>query len=218
MSSVTVSELWPKAAKLEFDIQSNIGLVQRGDKTPDEVWIRVEELQHQLTQLETLIAAEPVGRREQWRMRLNNLGTALAGDRSELERFTQCTNRRAIEQREREELLRNRRVNSTQFGWQHDHHSDMQRAADTSDSLSSSMNMVGGYIAQSQASLAELIDQKSRMKAAHRRILNMAESLGVSNSVLRVIERTDFIDRLVVFGGMFVVTIVLWIAWRCMGR
>ena len=48
----------------------------------------------------------------------------------------------------------------------------------------------------------ELGKQRGLLKGVQRKVLDMATTLGMSNSVLRVIERRQFWDKLLVFGGM----------------
>lgn len=50
---------------------------------------------------------------------------------------------------------------------------------------------------------------------ARRKALDVINSLGLSDSVLRVIERRQFRDQVIVYGGIALVTIVvLYLLWR----
>ena len=42
----------------------------------------------------------------------------------------------------------------------------------------------------------------------------MATTLGVSNSVMRLIERRQFWDKLLVYGGMVFILALLWFVWK----
>ena len=61
--------------------------------------------------------------------------------------------------------------------------------------------------------MGALRDQRSVLKGAHRRVLDIASSLGVSSSLMRIIERRTTGDRIIVYGGSLVVLLVLGVAW-----
>ena len=61
--------------------------------------------------------------------------------------------------------------------------------------------------------LGALRGQRTVMKSAHRRVLDVAASLGVSSSLMRMIERRTTGDKIVVYGGMVVVVGVIVLAW-----
>jgi len=69
-------------------------------------------------------------------------------------------------------------------------------------------------LAQGSASLQNLLSQRDRMKGVRRLMLDIAATLGVSNSTLRVIERRETADRIIVAAGMFVVCLVLYFLYR----
>ena len=73
--------------------------------------------------------------------------------------------------------------------------------------------MVGDYIASSQAALSSLIDQRQRLKGVQRRILDIGGMMGISNSIMRMSERRDKVDRGIVFVGILVTTALLYYAW-----
>lgn len=57
--------------------------------------------------------------------------------------------------------------------------------------------------------LESLRDQRSTLKGAQKRILDIANTLGLSNTVLRLIERRAYQDKFVLFGGMLFTMIVI---------
>ena len=48
---------------------------------------------------------------------------------------------------------------------------------------------------------------------AHRKVLDMANILGLSNSILRVADKREAVDRLMVLGGVIVTSGFLWWMW-----
>ncbi|KAJ8870859.1 hypothetical protein PR048_027160 [Dryococelus australis] len=57
--------------------------------------------------------------------------------------------------------------------------------------------------------LQNLRDQRSTLKGAHRRLFDIANTLGLSNSTMRFIERRAYQDKFVLLGGMFITLVVM---------
>jgi Golgi SNAP receptor complex protein 2 len=63
---------------------------------------------------------------------------------------------------------------------------------------------------QSGAGILEnLRDQRVTMKSAHRRLYDIANTLGLSNTTMRFIERRAYQDQFILFGGMVFTLIVI---------
>jgi len=52
------------------------------------------------------------------------------------------------------------------------------------------------------------------MQRAHMKALEMANTLGLSNSLMRVIQRRTSGDKVLVYGGMVLITILLYFVYR----
>jgi Golgi SNAP receptor complex protein 2 len=62
--------------------------------------------------------------------------------------------------------------------------------------------------------LQSLGTQRNTLKNAHRKALDVANILGMSSSLLKIIERTDKVNAYVVYGCMvFTVLVVVLIWW-----
>lgn len=59
--------------------------------------------------------------------------------------------------------------------------------------------------------LGNLRSQRDTLKGAHKRILDIGNTLGLSNHTMRLIERRIQEDKYVVFGGMAVTTLVMFL-------
>ena len=62
--------------------------------------------------------------------------------------------------------------------------------------------------------LENLKDQRSTLKGAKKRMLDVANSLGLSNTVMRLIERRAYQDKFILYGGMFVTCIIMFLIWK----
>ena len=66
--------------------------------------------------------------------------------------------------------------------------------------------------------LGALGDQRDRLKGAQHKMLDLLNSVGVSSSLLRVIDRRQRMDAILVYGGMFCTLVVLILMYVCFGR
>jgi len=57
--------------------------------------------------------------------------------------------------------------------------------------------------------LENLRDQRMTVKRAHRRLFDIANTLGLSNTTMRFIERRAYQDQFILFGGMVFTLIVI---------
>jgi Golgi SNAP receptor complex protein 2 len=57
--------------------------------------------------------------------------------------------------------------------------------------------------------LGAMSQQRDRLKSAHRKVLDVLNTIGLSDSVLRIAERRIAVDKLIAYGGMAAVTLVL---------
>lgn len=63
------------------------------------------------------------------------------------------------------------------------------------------------------AVLASMSDQRDRIKHAQRKALDVLHSVGLSDSLLRLIERKQTMDKIIVYGGMALLLFVIAILW-----
>ena len=68
------------------------------------------------------------------------------------------------------------------------------------------------------AVLGSLGEQRSSLKGVQRKVLDIASTLGVSNSVIRAIESRQFWDKMLVYGGMLLTLALLWLVFVRMRR
>ena len=66
------------------------------------------------------------------------------------------------------------------------------------------------------ASLSALMQQRSSLKGVQRKVLDMAQTVGLSNNVLRMIERRQFWDKVILYGGMLTTLALIWFVFRYM--
>ena len=74
--------------------------------------------------------------------------------------------------------------------------------------------MVDELSTMADAVMGSLRGQRGTLKSAHRKVLDIASMLGVSNNLMRVIERRTLGDRILVYGGGAVlIALILLLGW-----
>ncbi|KAI8099639.1 uncharacterized protein BX664DRAFT_321792 [Halteromyces radiatus] len=66
------------------------------------------------------------------------------------------------------------------------------------------------FITQAQTLLENLTDQHGILKKAQRKLLDTANILGLSQNVIRYIERRTTQDKWIFFGGLIITVFILW--------
>jgi|TARA_B110000208_G_scaffold88427_1_gene111607 Golgi SNAP receptor complex protein 2 len=92
--------------------------------------------------------------------------------------------------------------------------SDVRAFADERGSINRSGRMVDEYISTANLSIHALRDQGGTLKQAQRRLLDIGNSLGLSKSLLGVVQTRAFWDKVLVYGGMIATLIMLLIVYR----
>lgn len=81
------------------------------------------------------------------------------------------------------------------------------------DSLSRSTTMADYYLEMGKNSLTSLYDQKNILKSAKKRILDMANSLGLTGNVINKAMNRSWWDRVLVYSGILLITALLVFVW-----
>ena len=64
---------------------------------------------------------------------------------------------------------------------------------------------------QGQETLTALRDQRNLMKNIKKKMLDISSMLGMSNTVMRLIERRSEGDKYLLFGGMIVTCVIMYL-------
>jgi hypothetical protein len=163
-------------------------------------------VQSDLALSDGLIDREPVTRREMWRVRFRQL----------VERCSDCAirldkERRKIQTQIAKEQSKTWRAESAQRRSGGGSEAAELRAH---ESLTRSVQLVDELAAMGSASLEGLQRQRGFLKSAQRRLLDVATSLGLSASLLRLIERRERWNSALVYAlSLLTVAIVLALYW-----
>ncbi|RWS17705.1 Golgi SNAP receptor complex member 2-like protein [Dinothrombium tinctorium] len=61
--------------------------------------------------------------------------------------------------------------------------------------------------------LNSLRNQRTMLKGVHKRIVDIGNNLGMSNTVMRLIEKRTFVDKLILYGGMSLFCLFMFLCW-----
>jgi hypothetical protein len=80
-------------------------------------------------------------------------------------------------------------------------------------SLTSSARMIDEFTGLAGNVLTSLKSQRGVLKSAHKKVLDVSGSLGLSNSLMRIISRRTTADRILVYGGFAVLLALVALVW-----
>ncbi|KAL7549378.1 hypothetical protein ACHAWF_012648 [Thalassiosira exigua] len=202
----SIVELFPKCRKLAYDSRQQLSQVQNGLLGPMELFLSLDELSRQLDLMENLAHRETPAQREMWKRKILELREDGQSIRRQGEHYDRMVSAGMRQRRERDELLARRRRNRS-GGRDAD---EMQQLTEEADSLANSHGMMNDLLASGQANLSSLVGQRQRMRWVNRKMLDIGNKIGLSNSTMRMIERRDATDAYLVFGGMIVTLLVIY--------
>jgi Golgi SNAP receptor complex protein 2 len=160
--------------------------------------------------MEQLVLRETPAQRQVWKRKIVELRDDATSIRRQGEHFDRIVNTNVRHQKERDELLtkrHQRKVGSSQ------EERDLTNLSDEAQSWQQSSYMVDGLLANGEAQLNSLVEQRQRLRGVTKFLGQIGDRLGISNSTMRIIERRDITDAYFVFGGMVVTMIVIYFVW-----
>lgn len=113
---------------------------------------------------------------------------------------------KAQEEREREQLLNTSfRPNSSDTSIMIDH------ALRHNNSLQNAHQGLDDLLGSGRSVIENLREQRGTLKSAHKKVLDLMNTLGLSNTVMRLIERRTYQDSFILYGGMIFTCVIMFI-------
>eukprot|EP00668_Euglena_longa_P002341 GGOE01002702.1.p2 GENE.GGOE01002702.1~~GGOE01002702.1.p2 ORF type:complete len:105 (-),score=8.75 GGOE01002702.1:351-665(-) len=84
---------------------------------------------------------------------------------------------------------------------------------DERKSINHSKKQLDDIVGMGDAVLEALRGQREKMVGSSGKLEQFAASMGISQSIVRNIQRTEWIDAKIVYGGMLITTILLFLLW-----
>eukprot|EP00934_Nitzschia_sp_Nitz4_P009260 Nitzschia sp. Nitz4//scaffold29_size155292//36158//36861//NITZ4_002643-RA/size155292-augustus-gene-0.201-mRNA-1//1//CDS//3329546403//9250//frame0 len=206
----SIDELFPKCKKLSYDARQQLSQVQNGVLHASELFLSLDELSNQLNIMDQLVLRETPARREGWKRKIQELREDAMAIRRQGEHYDRTVNTKVRHQKERDELLRQRR-NRREFN--NGDEKEMADLADEAKSWQQSQSMMSDLLASGEASFASLVHQRQQLRGISRFLGQISDSLGISQATMKIIERRDITDAYFVLGGCVITCIVIYFVW-----
>lgn len=203
-----ISELLPEEKRRLHELEQQFAELERGNSTTirvSDIVLGLQEMNIRLDELDKRASGESKSHRDDYKRRVVYLRNSYNHIKSSLESFAKRKGL-SLYEHNRAELFGNADLELGSRPVK-----DEEIAENTS--LSNSEKMIREYLSVGQSTLSELVSQRDRLKNVQRRVFDILNYLGLSNSLMRAVEGRDRTDRLIVFGGMGLVTLLLVLIW-----
>lgn len=200
-----LDELLPEDKRRLSDLELQLSLLEDGSSTVSfsDVVIGVTEMSSRMDELEMLVNNESKSRRNDMRRRVQHLRNTHSHIKTSLESYGRRTHQN-MHELQRRELFANMSARDAET-------IDLEMAEN--DALTRSNAMMNDYLASGRDTLSELASQRERLQGVQSKILSMLNTLGVSNSIMRAVENRDYFDKIIVFVGMIVMLIFIFVVY-----
>ncbi|KAL9711970.1 Protein transport protein bos1 [Leucoagaricus gongylophorus] len=91
------------------------------------------------------------------------------------------------------------------------------RALDEHSFIQNTENRLDEFLAQGREALDNLVDQRKMLKGTHKRLLDTANTLGLSRQVIGWIERRSAQDMYIFIGGAVFTFLCFYLIWHYLG-
>lgn len=171
-----------------------------------EIQARIDSITSNCERLDILVHKEPVGRRQNAKIRIDQLKYDNQHLQAALRMHQHEVYRRRTEESEREELL-NRRF--THNSMAQDTTIFIDHSLQHNMSLQNANRDMDNLLSHGSGILDNLRDQRNTLKGTRKKILDIASTLGLSNTTMRLIERRAYQDKFILLGGMFLTCLII---------
>lgn len=224
-----IQELYQQARKLALATSATITYLERANsgrhplqsQDPQHVQARFNTAQQQLEQLQRL-CQDLEGRYALWQSSRNARDSVVwekkvhhvleesAALQRSLDACRAANARYGQEEAQRQELLQRRK----HIGPGRNGAIDVETAdLEARERIRRSKQVAEEAYQTGVATLTAMAGQRDVLKNAHRKVLDVLNTVGMSDSVLRIAERRIGMDKLIAYGGMLLITafIVFWL-------
>ncbi|XP_042331767.1 Golgi SNAP receptor complex member 2 isoform X1 [Sceloporus undulatus] len=195
-----VHEVHSYMSRLETTDKQSVHLVE------NEIQARIDRIFSNLERLEIFCNKEPPNKRQNAKLRVDQLKYDIQHLQTALKNFQHRRYAREQQERQREELLA--RTFTTNDS---DTTIPIDETLQHNESLQNAHRGMDDLIGSGTSILQGLRDQRVTLKGTHKKIMDVANMLGLSNTVMRLIEKRAFQDKYFMIGGMLVTCVLMFL-------
>ncbi|XP_013787596.1 Golgi SNAP receptor complex member 2-like [Limulus polyphemus] len=208
--------LYHQTNRLVEDVQHSFArlehcLQEEAHTLENEVQARIDQITSNCERLDILVLKEPPVRRPNAKLRVDQLKYSCQHLQAALRNLQHRRYVRERELKEREQLLSRKFTPNDQ-----DTSIYIDQALQQNTSLQNAHRGMDELLGTGSGILGNIRDQRQTLKGAHRKILDVANTLGISNTVMRLIEKRTYQDKFILFGGMIVTCVIMFLVVRYM--
>ncbi|CAL8285590.1 unnamed protein product [Boreogadus saida] len=209
--------LYHQTNKEIHEVQSYMGGLEKTDRESvhlleNDIQARVDRIFTHVERLEILASKEPPNRRQNAKLRADQLKYDIQHLQTGLRNFQHRRYQRDAQDREREELMS--RTFTTNDA---DTSIPMDETLQMNSNLNNAHQGMDDLLGSGSSILNGLRDQRGTLKGTHKKMLDVANMLGLSNTVMRLIERRATQDKLIMVGGMLLTCVIIFLVIRYLG-
>uniref|UniRef100_A0A4W3HRE2 Golgi SNAP receptor complex member 2 n=1 Tax=Callorhinchus milii TaxID=7868 RepID=A0A4W3HRE2_CALMI len=199
----------PSVHRQIHEVQTHMGRLEKADQqsvhlVENEIQARIDQIFSNLERLEILTSKEPPNRRQNAKLRVDQLKYDCQHLQTALKNFQHRRYTREQQDREREELLS--RTFTTNDA---DTSIAIDETLQFNTSLHNAHRGMDDLLGSGSSVLNGLREQRMTLKGAQKKVLDVANMLGMSNTVMRLIEKRAFQDKFIMISGMVVTCLVM---------
>uniref|UniRef100_A0A6M2DSR1 Putative golgi snap receptor complex member n=1 Tax=Xenopsylla cheopis TaxID=163159 RepID=A0A6M2DSR1_XENCH len=202
-----MESLYHQTNRLIQDIQQNFQQLEKQPNLAASIESEIQSKIHTVTtnceKLDILAFKVPITQRQNAKLRCDQLKYENRHLQSALQMWQQRVQRQQAELSEREQLL------SKRFTANPDTSIEIDYSLQHFNSLQNANNSVNDMLMTGNNVLDSLRSQRDTLKGAHKRVIDIANTLGLSNATIRLIERRVKQDKFILIGGMLITTFVI---------
>ncbi|XP_014778610.1 Golgi SNAP receptor complex member 2 [Octopus bimaculoides] len=195
-----VQEVWQNLSALERATDQNVHIIE------NDIQAHIDMITSHCERLDLFVNKEPVSRRAVAKMKVDQLKYDCQHLQTAMRHLQHKRYRREEEEREREALL------SRKFTTNDENTSiEIDHALRHNTQLQNSHHGIDDLLGAGSNVLSSLKEQSVTLKGTHKKILDIANMLGLSNTVMRLIEKRSSQDKIILFVGMLVTCLIMYI-------
>ncbi|KAJ8669344.1 hypothetical protein QAD02_000603 [Eretmocerus hayati] len=169
----------------------------------NEIETKIESINSNCDRLDILCSKGPITQRQNAKMRVDQLKYDSRHLSAALNSWRQMIQRKQREDSEREELLSRKFTTNDHVDIMIDH------SVQYNASLNNATRGVDDMIQHGSGILENLRSQRYTIKGAHKRLVDIGNTLGLSNTTMRLIEQRAKCDGFILVGGMLITCLVI---------
>ncbi|KAL7296411.1 hypothetical protein TKK_0010423 [Trichogramma kaykai] len=183
---------------------SNLSAEDR-EEIEQKIKEKFEKINSNFDQLDILASKVPLTMRQSAKMKVDQLKYDARHLSAAFDSWKYMNFQRQREASEREELLSRQFTTNDHVDIMIDH------VVQHNTSVRNAVNGVDNMLEHGSDILDNLRSQRTTLRGAHKRLIDIGNTVGLSNTTMRLIEQRVKSDSFVFFGGIFVTILVLFI-------